>query len=90
MFELFDMWGDRVVIGDFVYASRPSGNGSSIIDFCKVKNITKNSVSLLPVHRDGRDKEQHRYGHGPCTLTKSHGSDNCRKIVKAQSLHYMP
>lgn len=90
MFDLFDMWGERVRIGDLVYASRPSGNGSSVIDFCKVKNITKQSVSLMPVERDGRDKEKHRYGYGPCTLTKNRGSDECRKIVKAESLHYMP
>lgn len=82
MFDLYDIWNQRVFVGDTVIASRPSGAGSSELAFCEVMKIREKSVTLRLLNPDGTPKEPGRWEAESFTLQKNHGKDKCRKIVK--------
>jgi hypothetical protein len=77
-----DIFDEQVYVGDTVIASRPSGNGSSRVDYCKVNKINPKSVSLEVIDREGNELPPPRWGSNKFTLQKNRNSDRCEKIVR--------
>jgi hypothetical protein len=82
MYLLTDIWDEPVYTGDTVIASRPAGNGSSKVDYCRVTKINEKSVSLQVIDREGNPVQPVRWETGKFTLQKGYKGDKCVKIVR--------
>lgn len=71
MFTTEDMFGETIVAGDWVIATRPAYVSSTyVLQLCKVNKVHAQSITLQPIEQDGSIKVDNRsnYNNDPNRL----------------------